>query len=184
MAERRVSSRGSRPTKKVLDTQAIDAARRQHKAREAASIANRTPFQARGEQHASSLRDGEEPQEEESGDSSGEDEEEVVWLSRSSSSSSSSSSLGPRRQRRLGRHAKESGLQWRRLCWQTKGSFFPDGSRRRGCSPLGALVCVPFLVYACDRQLSTRHVLTHHCSCTYCTESLSRDARFERSTKG
>ena len=79
MAERRVSSRGSRPTKKVLDTQAIDAARREQKAREAASIADRTPFQARGEQHANSLRDGEEPQqEEESGDSSGEDEEEVV----------------------------------------------------------------------------------------------------------
>ena len=78
MAERRVSSRGSRPTKKVLDTQAIDAARREHKAREAASIANRTPFQARGEQHANSLRDGEEPQELGSGDSSGEDEEEVV----------------------------------------------------------------------------------------------------------
>ena len=79
MAESRVSSRGSRPTKKVPDTQAIDDARRQHKAREAASIANRTPFQARGEQHANSLRDGEEPQqEEESGDSSGEDEEEVV----------------------------------------------------------------------------------------------------------
>ena len=78
MAERRVSSRGSRPTKKFLDTQAIDDARRQHKAREAASNANRTPFQARGEQHASSLRDGKEPQEEESGDSSGEDEEEEV----------------------------------------------------------------------------------------------------------
>lgn len=77
MSERRASARASQPTRKVLDnTQAVEAARLQHKARETASLADRVPFQTRGEQHASALQRGEEPVEVDSGSSSEDEEEE------------------------------------------------------------------------------------------------------------
>lgn len=74
MAQRR-SVRSTQPTQKVLASQAVDTARQQQKDRESARLADRVPFHTRGQQHASSLQRGEEPQED---DSSEDEEDELV----------------------------------------------------------------------------------------------------------